>query len=333
VCSSGCTGKTDPDFSGKYNYDMSVYTTVEQGELEAFLTNYSVGRLINYKGISAGIENTNYFVTTDAGDYVLTIFEWLTDDDLSYFLELMAFLAEHGVPSAHPIADNSGHYLRHLKHKPAALVNKLPGNDVEIPNTQQCAAIGSALGRLHAEGQHFSAHRDNDRGPSWWKETASRLYSHLDNEDAGMLRTEIDYQINHRCTDLPKGVLHADLFRDNALFMGNKLTGIIDFYYACNDHLLYDLAVTANDWCSQTDGTIDQQRCQALLQAYQQVRPIQASEKNCWQQMLRAAALRFWLSRLQDMHFPREGEITHIKDPDVFKRILADRVSQQYHIP
>jgi homoserine kinase type II len=311
---------------------MSVYTTVEQDELETFLSNYSHGELVSYEGISAGIENTNYFVTTTNGQFVLTIFEWLTDDDLSYFLELMAFLAEHGVPSAHPVADNTGHYLRHLKGKPAALVNKLPGRDVEVPNDRQCAAIGKALGQLHAQGQHFQGHRDNDRGPGWWKETASRLYSHLDPEEATMLREEINYQINHRCTGLPKGVLHADLFRDNALFIGDELTGIIDFYYACNDHLLYDLAVTANDWCSQPDGRLDTERCRALMNAYQQERPVLEQEKSCWQQMLRAAALRFWLSRLQDKYFPREGEITHIKNPDVFKHILADRINTPYQI-
>jgi homoserine kinase type II len=230
------------------------------------------------------------------------------------------------------VADNKGQYLRHLKDKPAALVNKLPGRDVEIPNNTQCAAIGKALGRLHAEGQHFQEHRDNDRGPSWWKETASRLYSHLEQEDAAILREEINYQVNNRCTGLPRGVLHADLFRDNALFVDDELTGIIDFYYACNDHLLYDLAVTINDWCSQPDGRLDDERCHALIYAYQQERPVMDQEKTCWQQMLRAAALRFWLSRLQDKYFPREGEITHIKNPDVFKCILADRISTPYQL-
>lgn len=304
---------------------MSVYTTIEQDELEDFLQNYSAGQLKHFEGISAGIENTNYFVDTDKNRFVLTIFEALNHDELPYFLDLMAHLAEHHVPSAHPLADNQGHYLRQLKGKPAALVQRLTGKSVESPTAEQCAALGKALSHLHVVGQHFTGQRANERGPHWWHVTAKAVMPHLDNDEQQLLNAELAFQKQHAHDDLPRGVIHADLFRDNALFDGQQLTGIIDFYYACNDVLLYDVAVTVNDWCGNEDGSLDPTRLDALLDAYQQERPFTAQEQQAWPVMLRAAALRFWLSRLQDKVFPREGEITHIKDPDAFKRILIHR--------
>lgn len=305
---------------------MSVYTRVNDAELAEFLGHYAVGELIDFTGISDGIENTNYFVTTSGGRFVLTLFEQFTADELPYFLDLMAFLAEHAVSSAHPIADRQGHYLRSLKGKPAALVQRLQGYTVDKPNPAQCAALGSMLGRLHAVGHAFTGHRENDRGPHWWHDTSDKLDGHISAEDRQLLDAELDYQAGFRRQQLPRGVIHADLFRDNALFLDDELTGIIDFYYACNDVLLYDLAVTANDWCSTGSGALDPQRCTAMLQAYCAQRPVNDDEIGAWPVMLRAGALRFWLSRLHDKHFPKEGEITHIKDPEVFRRILVQRI-------
>lgn len=307
---------------------MSVYTVVERDELEAFLRNYSLGDLSDYQGISAGIENTNYFVTTSEKKLVLTLFENHTADELGYFLDLMAFLAEHEVPSAHPIADNNGHYLRELNGKPAALVMRLSGGGVDHPSTVQCAALGHALAKLHVAGQSFSGQRDNDRGPHWWHATRDAVIEKLDTDEREMLDAELAFQREHRFDTLPRGVIHADLFRDNALFEGNELTGIIDFYYACNDVLLYDVAVTLNDWCSNGDGSLDMEKSHAMLDAYKHVRGFTAEEIEAWPVMLRAGALRFWLSRLQDLHFPREGELTHIKDPNVFRNILLARKEQ-----
>ena len=306
---------------------MSVYTRVERHELEEFLRHYRLGELEDFAGITAGIENTNYFVTTTRGQYVLTLFEALGADELPYFLGLMAHLAEHNVPSAHPMPDEEGHYLRTLNGKPAALVVRLAGHSVETPNTTQCAQLGQALGHMHVVGQSFEGYRENRRGPHWWQETASQVMPHLSDAEAQLLRDELAFQRQHRHDTLPTGVIHADLFRDNALFVGNQLTGIIDFYYACNDVLLYDVAVTVNDWCTLEGGELDTARCDALLQAYRKEREFEAAEQEDWPVMLRAAALRFWLSRLQDMHFPREGEITHIKDPVVFQRILENRIA------
>ncbi len=307
---------------------MSVYTVVERDELEDFLRNYPLGDLIDYQGISAGIENTNYFVTTSEKKLVLTLFEQHTAEELGYFLDLMAFLAEHDIPSAHPIADNDGHYLRVLNGKPAALVMRLTGGDVKQPNVAQCAALGKNLGKLHVAGQSFTGQRNNDRGPHWWHTTRDAVIEKLDADEREMLDAELAFQRSHRFDTLPRGVIHADLFRDNALFEGDTLTGIIDFYYACNDVLLYDVAVTLNDWCSNGGGSLDMAKSQAMLDAYKQVRPFSAEEIEAWPVMLRAGALRFWLSRLQDHHFPREGELTHIKDPDVFRDILLARIKQ-----
>ncbi len=304
---------------------MSVYTTVSEQALAQFLTDYSIGELISLTGISDGIENTNYFVETSKGQYVLTLFEALTAEELPFFLDLMAHLNEHQVPSAHPIADNQQHYLKTLCNKPAALVQRLSGKSVTEPNPQQCAALGQALGHAHIVTQDFKGKRSNRRGPHWWQQTAQRLMPHLNTDEKQLLEDELAFQAEHRNDNLPRGVIHADLFRDNALFDGNTLTGIIDFYYACNDVLLYDVAVTVNDWCSHSDGALDNNLCQHFLQAYQQERPLTENEKTDWPLMLRAAALRFWLSRLQDKHFPREGEMTHIKNPAVFENILRQR--------
>lgn len=304
---------------------MSVYTRVEPQQLKEFLLGYPLGELVTYAGVSAGIENTNYFVTTTEGEFVLTLFESTPYQHLPYFLDLMAFLAEHGVPSAHPLADKQERYLTALCGKPAALVRRLKGSDVREPGAVHCAALGRALGHMHRVGVSFSGRRDNDRGPAWREATARKVLPCLNSGDAALLREELHYQKQNPCRGLPQGVIHADLFRDNALFVDSELTGIIDFYYACNDILLYDVAVTVNDWCSDASGALDPARLNRLLDAYVIGRPFIAAEHAAWPVMLRAAALRFWLSRLHDLHFPRRGEITHTKDPEAFKRILLQR--------
>ncbi|GAB6041768.1 homoserine kinase [Endothiovibrio diazotrophicus] len=310
---------------------MSVYTAVERDELEAFLADYTLGELDDYQGISAGIENTNFFVTTTRGRYVLTLFEQLLPREIPFFLELTHFLSEGGIPAANPQRNRSGRFLSTLNGKPAALVERLSGASVEAPNEAQCAAIGEGLARLHVVGAEFARnrHRVNDRGPRWWKVTAERVMPQIPAEEAELIREEMRFQADHHFPELPRSIIHADLFRDNALFEGDTLSGIIDFYYACNSLLLYDLAVLVNDWCIAADGTLDPGRLRALLQAYHGIRPLSAVERQAWPVMLRAAALRFWLSRLQDACFPRPGEMTHIKDPGAFRDILRDRIAQR----
>ena len=308
---------------------MSVFTPVSQPQLEAFLRHYDCGELTSYTGISAGIENTNYFVNTTGGAYVLTLFEALTAAELPYFLDMMAFLAEHGLPSAHPLADTKGAYLRQLEGKPAALVQRLQGASVMRPEPGHCQAVGAVLGRMHVAGQSFPAHRQNDRGSAWWDEMREKLHTLLSVDDLTLLDDELDWQRQHQYPDLPSGIIHADLFRDNVLFDGARLSGMIDFYYACNDNLLYDLAITVNDWCCDESSGLDEARSLSLLRAYHQQRPLLAAERAAWPVNLRAGALRFWLSRLHDAHFQRDGEITHTKDPLPFRHILCARRDQQ----
>ena len=306
---------------------MSVYTNIKQAELEVFLKNYSLGALISFEGINAGIENTNYFVSTENGEFVLTIFEELSFDALPYYLNFMAHLSDHGMPTAHPIADLDGNYVRTLKEKPSAIVRRLDGHNVLEPTPVHCACVGHALAQMHVVGESFNAEFNNPRCITWAEHTANRIETKLSNDERQLLKNEINYRIKGSPTDLPKGVIHADLFRDNVMFKDQTLTGIIDFYYACNDYLLYDLAITVNDWCSLDNGELNAELYSALINSYRAEREFHPNEIGAWEYMLRAAALRFWLSRLKDKYFPKDGEITHIKDPDAFKNILQSRIN------
>lgn len=308
---------------------MSVFTTVTTEQMQQWLQSYPLGELRALQGIASGITNTNYFVTTSNGRYVLTLFERNSADELPYFLDLMAHLADHGVPCPHPVADHAGQHLGQLNGKPAALVSCLRGKDVTQPNLAQCAEVGRVLAVLHLAGQSFGQHMDNPRDKHWRKATADSVQRFLSAEDQQMLQAELDYEAALDLTGLPRGVIHADLFRDNVLFDGDELGGLIDFYYACDDVLLYDVAIAANDWCVNADGSFDQQRLQALLQAYHAVRAFSDAERQAWSSVLRMAALRFWLSRLFDLHYPQDGELTHAKDPQHFQKILQLRIQQQ----
>lgn len=312
---------------------MSVFTTVTEDELRQWLADYSVGELTGLRGIAAGIENTNYFVTTSGGRYVLTLFEKLTARELPFYLNLMAHLAERGVPSAHPVASRSGSYLGALNGKPAALVAFLEGRDLESPSPQQCAAVGAVLARLHLAGQSYPAKMDNPRGPKWWKAMMPDILPFLTAEDSVLLKEEVRFQSLYRFSDLPRGAIHADLFRDNVLFDGDRVAGVIDFYFACTDALLYDVAIAVNDWCIDDACELDPARTRAFLDAYAAIRPCTPIERGAWPVMLRAGALRFWVSRLYDFHLPRPGELTHAKDPAHFRRILELRIRGEHILP
>mgnify|MGYP000365382072 CR=1 FL=1 len=310
---------------------MSVYTVVEENQLVAFLEDYDVGTLDSFEGISAGIENTNYFVNTikhgQLEQFVLTIFEHHTIEELPYFLNIMAFMAEHNIPTAHPMPTNSNGYLKELCGKPAALVERLVGKTVDDPSVIQCGVMGGQLARFHMAGQSYQEVRANDRDIDWMQTTFAEIKSHLSEEECQIIESEFEFQSQTDWAHLPKGVIHADLFCDNAMFNGDTLTGIIDLYYACNAPMLYDLAVMVNDWCrihaaNPAEIEFDQARVDAMLSAYQTQRSLTDTEQAAWPAALRLAALRFFLSRLKDKHIPREGEMTQIKDPDVFKRVL-----------
>jgi len=307
---------------------LSVYTPVSQAELAEWLRSYAVGGLERCEPIEAGIENTNYFVTTTQGRYVLTLFERLPAEELPFYLDLMAHLARHGIPAPAPIADLRDQYLGRLNGKPAALVTRLPGTSLERPGEAECVELGALLARMHLAGRSYAGYLENPRGPRWWRMAAAEVRPFLDDAQAAMLDAELAFQAQHRFPDLPRGPVHADLFRDNALFESGRISGVIDFYFAGVDCLLYDVAVCANDWClvnPANDAALEPGRSRALLAAYETVRPFTALERAAWPIMLRAAALRFWLSRLHDLHLPRPGMLVHAHDPEHFRRVLECR--------
>ena len=307
---------------------MSVFTPVSESQLERWLRNYSVGAPTLLEPIAAGIENTNYFVTTGQGRFVLTLFERLPAAELPFYLELMVHLARHGIPCPAPIADLDDHYLSTLNGKPASLVTRLEGRAVEQPTAAQCAELGALLARMHLAARSYGGYLENPRGPKWWRQAAADVRPFLDAERAALLDAELRFQSQQRFPDLPRGAVHADLFRDNAFFSGDRVSGVFDFYFAGVDCFAYDLAVCANDWClidPAGDRRLDEARTRALLDAYAAVRPLLRGERDAWPVMLRAAALRFWLSRLHDKHLPRAGELVKVHDPEHFREILALR--------
>lgn len=306
---------------------MSVFTTLTLLEVQTLLQEFSIGEIKALKGIAAGITNTNYFVITDQARYVLTIFEANDFDELPYFVDLMTYLAAHNIPCPAPIKDKQGVDLRLIKDKPALLISCLSGGTIENPNSEQCAQVGRVLAQMHLAGDAFDRTSINQRDATWLLHTADQVMDKLSADDQSILSQALIFQDELDLSGLPMGVIHGDLFRDNVLFDGVELGGFIDFYYACNDVLAYDVAITVNDWCLTGNGDFDETRLNAFMQAYTEVRPFNDAEKQAWQGLLCIAALRFWLSRLYDLHFPATGELTHAKDPNYFKNILLKRAT------
>jgi homoserine kinase type II len=324
---------------------MAVFTEVSVDEASAFVARLGIGRLSAFKGIQAGIENSNFFVDTEqAGTtrhWVLTVFERLSFEQLPFYLQLMRHLAQRGIPVPAPQADGSGAILHTLKGKPAALVDKLSGGHQLAPDVDHCAQVGAMLARMHLAGQDFALSQPNLRGLAWWVETVPLVRPFLDEEHRALIDGELGFQqqlaASPAYAGLPRGAIHADLFRDNVMFdpgpVGHeKLSGFFDFYFAGVDSYLFDIAVCLNDWCIDlASGAMTDDRAQAFVAAYATVRPLASNERRLMPALLRAAALRFWLSRLWDLHMPRDASLLKAHDPMHFERVLRARIAAPWH--
>jgi homoserine kinase type II len=312
---------------------MAVFTPVTLDDLSQWIKQFPLGKALALKGIASGIENSNFFLTTERGEYVLTIFENLSFEQLPFYVQLMRHLAERGIPVPAPVANDAGELVVALHGKPAAIVSKLDGSSQMDPQPVHCAEVGTILAKMHLAGRDFALRQPNLRGLDWWVETVPKVLPFLDAETAALLQSELafqrDFAAGSTYAELERGPVHADLFRNNVMFVGERLSGCFDFYFAGWDTWLFDLAVTVNDWCIDLDtGRLDEARVVALTRAYHAVRPFTAADHAAWLPMLRAAALRFWLSRLYDYHRPREAEMLTPHDPTHFERVLRERIAQ-----
>jgi homoserine kinase type II len=319
---------------------MAVFTPVSASDLTSWLSHYSLGEPLDLRGIASGIENTNYFLTTTQGEFVLTIFEKLTRDELPFYLDLMRHLAQHDIPVPNPVLRDDGQLFGMLHGKPASIVTRLNGAPELAPHAVHCAKVGDMLARSHLAGRDFTGEQPNLRSLDWWETVVPSLLSQVPADQAVLLDSELAHQRRFfrsaAYAELPGGACHCDLFRDNVLFLADPagrtehdtLGGFFDFYFAGNDKWLFDLAVTVNDWCVDLDtGCLDPARTAALLDAYQAIRPLTPGELSHWQDMLRAGAYRFWVSRLLDFHRPRAAELLQPHDPGRFERTLRDRIA------
>jgi len=313
---------------------MAVFTALTHDEVRALLLTYHLGELRDLQGIASGIENSNFFLTTDSGRYVLTVFERLDATQLPFYLGLMSHLAGKGLPVPAPFPTAGGTLFTLSRGKPAAVVARLPGKALLAPQPQHCAQVGDFLARMHLAASDYPAFQPNLRGLGWWKDTATALEPHLPDHPFHELLEEVIFQDSVAreagFERLPAGPIHADLFRDNVLFEDGGIGGVIDFYFAGCGPWLFDLAVTINDWCVDLEsGEFDPPRAAALLDAYHAVRPLTAEERALWRAMLRAAALRFWISRLHDLHMPRPASVLQPHDPARFERMLQRRIRSE----
>jgi homoserine kinase type II len=303
---------------------MAVYTDVSDEELDAFIGSYAIGALTSFKGIAEGVENSNYLVHTAGGPYILTLYEKrVSPADLPYFLALMEHLAARGITCPLPVHDREGRTLKELAGRPAALITFLEGLWVRRPGIEHCAGLGQALGRFHLAGQDFPMRRANSLSLPGWRALFASIGSEADRIKpglAGVIEKELHHLEGHWPQDLPQGVIHADLFPDNVFFLGDKVSGLIDFYFACNDMLAYDIAVCLNAWCFETDGSFNVTKARALLQAYEAVRPLTKAELQWLPTLARGAALRFLLTRTYDLLNTDANALVKTKDPTEYLR-------------
>ena len=313
---------------------MSVFTPVSRPELETFLAPYQLGRLLDFQGIAAGTENSNFFVSMEQGEFVLTLIERGPAEDMPFFIDLLDVLHQADMPVPYALRDRDGHGLRELCGKPALLQPRLNGKHVMAPNNQHCAQVGELQAHIHLATREQILERKTDRGLDWMLESGAELLSHLSEQQQALLQPTLADIAAHKAQilALPRANLHADLFRDNVMFEGTHLTGLIDFYNACSGPMLYDIAITVNDWCLDEAAGINLPRAQALLGAYAALRPFTAAEAELWPLMLRVACVRFWLSRLSAAEQFAGMDVT-IHDPREFEVRLAQRQHIDLKLP
>jgi homoserine kinase type II len=298
---------------------VAVYTEVSDSELEAFLAEYDIGEAESFKGIAEGVENTNYVLTTDKGQYMVTLYEKRVDPkDLPFFLGLMDHLAERGINCPRPIHGRDGNALRRLAGKPAAITSFLQGMWPRRTTVKHCGPVGEALAGLHLAGRDFAIRRPNALSVAGWRPLYDGSRAHIDQALDRELGAEIDFFEKNWPSDLPAGVIHADLFNDNVFFLHDRLSGLIDFYFACNDFLAYDVAICLNAWCFEPDNAFNATKARALLQGYDKVRPLGDAERLALPTLARGSALRFMLTRLYDWVHTPAGALVRRKDPNEY---------------
>ena len=300
---------------------MSVYTNITKNELHHFLKEYSLGELLDFSGISEGVTNTIYKVVLENGEFVLTIFEELNSTELPFFIDLVDYLNANGVSCAKVIADRKGERIKCLKNKAAIMSEFLPGSTLSEPNIKQAQVIGKTLATLHQVAIDFSVSRENPFTLNWHIDLAKQLSSHLSYEEATLLERELYYQQQQDYSHLPKGIIHMDLFPDNVLFQGDQLSGLLDFYFACYDVLLLDLAVTMNAW-SLTASGFNNMCAETILIHYQLQRALTSDEMQQLTNIRRYAALHFWLTRLRDYYLVPKQKGVLVKEPQQFSDML-----------
>ena len=305
---------------------MAVYTDVAAEDLAEFLKNYDIGELLSYKGIAEGVENSNFLVHTSKGAYILTLYEKrVAEDDLPYFLSLMAHLAERGVRCPQPARNRQGAVYSGLAGRPAAIINFLEGVWPRRPNAAHCTGVGEALAKMHLAGHDFPLVRKNPLSVEGWRLLFDLAAARADSVAPGLhdlIARELDHLEAHWPTELPVGVIHADLFPDNVFFLGDKLSGLIDFPFSCNDILAYDIAICLNAWCFEPDGAFNVTKARALLSAYGRERKLSDAEQDALPLLARGSALRFLLTRLVDFLNVPAGALVKPKDPLEYVRKL-----------
>jgi len=304
---------------------MAVYTSINSNDLSEWFKKFNLKGFVDFKGISSGVTNSNYLIIMLDSNYILTIFEHNNIEELPFYVDLMTYLGKKNFLCPRPIENNIGQALDLLKDKPALMVSFLEGKEIADRSFMSCYSVGQYLAKLHLTTNNFHQSNKNTRDLGWMSAMHLKLKEYLSIEDQEIIELEINYHKELNKVELPEGIIHGDLFRDNVLFLNDKVSGFIDFYYACNEKFIYDIAIAMNDWCIDEDRKINKMMYLEFIKGYESERKLTDNEQQYLNIALRLAALRFWLSRLEDFHNMKDGEITSIKDPNHFKDILVDR--------